>query len=156
MNINESIKVDSVNNKTNNSITSSLIKELNINDNKCLKINTIQITSYENKNEQFTKKEYLVKNNVNIKERKIDNNISPINEQNKMVKVGSIKEIKIKKIKKIIKISFILIQNNDKDKINTNKFLMPKPEIALKEIISYNNNRIDTKRTIRNYRYKRK
>ncbi|ORY27711.1 hypothetical protein LY90DRAFT_513360 [Neocallimastix californiae] len=61
MNINESIKVDSVNNKTNNSITSSLIKELNINDNKCLKINTIQITSYENKNEQFTKKEYLIK-----------------------------------------------------------------------------------------------
>ncbi|KAG4099819.1 hypothetical protein H8356DRAFT_1037231 [Neocallimastix lanati (nom. inval.)] len=156
ININESIKVNSVNNKTNNSITSSLIKELNINDNKCLKINTIQITSYENKNEQFTKKEYLIKNNVNIKERKIDNNISPINEQNKMVKDGSIKEIKIKKIKKIIKIPFILIQNNDKDKININKILMPKPEIMLKEIISYNNNRVDTKRIIRNYRYKRK
>ncbi|KAL6625012.1 hypothetical protein U3516DRAFT_659706 [Neocallimastix sp. 'constans'] len=156
ININESIKVNSVNNKTNNSITFSLIKELNINDNKCLKINTIQITLYENKNEQFTKKEYLIKNNVNIKERKIDNNISPINEQNKMVKAGSIKEIKIKKIKKIIKIPFILIQNNDKDKININKILMPKPEIMLKEIISYNNNRVDTKRIIRNYRYKRK
>ncbi|KAL6631428.1 hypothetical protein U3516DRAFT_792794 [Neocallimastix sp. 'constans'] len=156
MNINESIKVDSVNNKINNSITSSLIKELNINDNKCLKINTIQITSYENKNEQFIKKEYLIKNNVNIKERKIDNNISPINEQNKMVKAGSIKEIKIKKIKKIIKIPFILIQNNDIDKININKILMPKPEIMLKEIISYNNNRVDTKRIIRNYNNKRK
>jgi len=33
---------------------------------------------------------------------------------------------------------------------------MPKPEIALKEIIYYNNNRDDTKLAIRNYRYKRK
>jgi len=43
-----------------------------------------------------------------------------------------------------------------KTKINTNKFMMPKPEIGLKEIICYNNNRVDTKRIIRNYRYKRK
>jgi len=33
---------------------------------------------------------------------------------------------------------------------------MPKPEIMLKEIINYSNNRVDTKQTIRNYRYKRK
>ena len=33
---------------------------------------------------------------------------------------------------------------------------MPKPEIALKEIIKYSNNRVDTKRTNRNYKYKRK
>ena len=33
---------------------------------------------------------------------------------------------------------------------------MIKPEIALKEIISYNNNRVDTKLINRNYRYKRK
>jgi len=31
---------------------------------------------------------------------------------------------------------------------------MSKPEIALKEIISYNNNCVDTKPIIRNYRYK--
>ena len=41
MNINESIKVNDINNKTNNSISSSLIKESNVNDNKSLKINTI-------------------------------------------------------------------------------------------------------------------
>jgi len=70
-----------------------------------------------------------------------------------MVKVGSIKEIKIKKIKKIIKIPFIL-QYIGKNKININKLMMPKPEIALKDIIIYSNNRVDTKRTIRNYRYK--
>jgi len=34
--------------------------------------------------------------------------------------------------------------------------MIPKPEIAFKEIVSYNNNRIDTKRIIRNKRYKRK
>ena len=28
--------------------------------------------------------------------------------------------------------------------------MMPKPEIALKDIIIYSNNRVDTKRTIRN------
>ena len=33
---------------------------------------------------------------------------------------------------------------------------MPKPEIMLKDIIIYSNNRIDTKRTNRNYKYKRK
>ena len=33
---------------------------------------------------------------------------------------------------------------------------MSKPEIVLKEIISYNNNRVDTKQIIRNYRYKGK
>jgi len=67
-------------------MTFSLIKESNVNDNKNLKINTIQITSYDNKNEQFIKKVYLINNNINIKERKIDNNISPINENNKMVR----------------------------------------------------------------------
>ena len=41
MNINESFKVDGINNKTNNYITYSLIKESNDNDNKSLKINTI-------------------------------------------------------------------------------------------------------------------
>ncbi|KAG4105192.1 hypothetical protein H8356DRAFT_1331143 [Neocallimastix lanati (nom. inval.)] len=41
ININESIKVDGINNKTNNSITFSLIKESNVNDNKSLKINTL-------------------------------------------------------------------------------------------------------------------
>ncbi|KAG4091068.1 hypothetical protein H8356DRAFT_1331822 [Neocallimastix lanati (nom. inval.)] len=105
----------------------NLIKESNVNDNKSLKINTIQITSYNNKNEQFIKK----------RERKIDNNISPINENNKM----------------IIKILYTRI---DKTKINSNKYMMSKPEIVLKEIISYNNNRVDTKRIIRNYRYKGK
>ncbi|KAG4091667.1 hypothetical protein H8356DRAFT_1407472 [Neocallimastix lanati (nom. inval.)] len=144
MNINESIKVDSVNNKTNNSITSSLIKELNINDNKCLKINTIQITSYENKNEQFTKKEKIINKN------------SPIDESSKVVNVDSDKKIKINKIKKIIKIPNIRIQNNNKNKININKIMMPKPEISLKKIINYSNNRVYTKRTNRNYKYKRK
>ena len=81
-------------------MTFSLIKESNVNDNKNLKINTIQITSYDNKNEQFIKKVYLINNNINIKERKIDNNISPINENNKMGKIGSVNEIEIKKIKK--------------------------------------------------------
>ncbi|KAG4102811.1 hypothetical protein H8356DRAFT_1420673 [Neocallimastix lanati (nom. inval.)] len=58
--------------------------------------------------------------NINSNKRKIDNNISPINEHNKM----------------IIKIPYIHIQNNDKNTINTNQFMMPKPEIELKEIIS--------------------
>jgi len=40
-----------MNNKTNNSITSSLIKESNVYDNKSSKINSIQITSNDNKNE---------------------------------------------------------------------------------------------------------
>ncbi|KAG4086078.1 hypothetical protein H8356DRAFT_1353288 [Neocallimastix lanati (nom. inval.)] len=51
ININKSIKVDGMNNKTNNSITSSLIKESNVYDNKSSKINSIQITSNDNKNE---------------------------------------------------------------------------------------------------------
>jgi len=34
--------------------------------------------------------------------------------------------------------------------------MIPKPEIALKEIIYYDNNCADTKRTVKNYRHKRK
>ena len=34
--------------------------------------------------------------------------------------------------------------------------MMPKPEISLKKIINYSNNRVYTKRTNRNYKYKRK
>ena len=86
---------------------------------------------------------------------KIDNNNSPI-EFSKIKNVDSDKEIKIEEIKKKIKIAHICIQNKDKNKININKLMMPKPEIALKKIINYRNNRVDTKRTIRNYRYKRK
>jgi len=153
ININESIKVDGIN---NNSITSNLVKESNVIDSKNSKINNIQIIPNNNKNEQFTNTVYSVNSNINIEERKIINNNSPIDEFSKVINVGSDKEIKINIIKKKIKISNIHIRYNNKNKINTNKILMPKPEIAFKEIISYNNNRVDTKRTIRNYRYKRK
>ena len=97
-----------------------------------------------------------VNNNIYIKERKIINKNSQIDESSKVVNVGSAKKIKINKIKKIIKIPNIRIQNNNKNKININKILMSKPEIMLKDIIIYSNNRIDTKRTNRNYKYKRK
>ncbi|KAG4097880.1 hypothetical protein H8356DRAFT_1040449 [Neocallimastix lanati (nom. inval.)] len=153
ININESIKVNDIN---NNSITSSLIKESKVIINKNSKINNIQIIPNDNKNKQFTNKVHSVNNNIYIKERKIINKNSPIDESSKVVNVGSDKKIKINKIKKIIKIPYIYIQNNNKYKININKITMPKPEIALKETINYSNNRVDTKRTIRNYRYKRK
>jgi len=148
INIKESVQVDNIN--------SCLTKESKIIDNKNSKINNIQITSNDNKNTRFTNNVYSVNNNINIKERKIINKNSPIDESNNVVNVGSDKKIKINKIEKKIKIPYIYIQNNNKYKININKILMPKPEIALKEIISYNNNRVDTKRIIRNYKYKRK
>ena len=132
-----------------------MTKESKIIDNKNSKINNIQITSNDNKNKRFTNNVYSVNNNINIKERKIINKNSPIDESNNVVNVGNDKKIKINKIEKKIKIPYIYIQNNNKYKININKILMPKPEIALKEIIYYNN-RADTKWTVRNYRYKRK
>ncbi|KAG4105189.1 hypothetical protein H8356DRAFT_1287224 [Neocallimastix lanati (nom. inval.)] len=128
ININESVKVDSIINRINKSITSGLVTEINIID---------------------------INNITNIKERKINNNNSPVDFSN-IVNVGCDKKIKINKIKKIIKIPYIYIQNNDKYKINIYKIMIPKPEIALKEIINYSNNRVDTKRTNRNYKYKRK
>ncbi|KAG4104088.1 hypothetical protein H8356DRAFT_1371050 [Neocallimastix lanati (nom. inval.)] len=124
--------------------------------NKNSKINNTQIIPNNNKNKQFTNKLNSVNNNIYIKERKIINKNSPIDESSKVVNVGSAKKIKINKIKKIIKIPNIRIQNNNKNKININKIFMPKPEIMLKDIIIYSNNRIDTKRTNRNYKYKRK
>ena len=68
-------------------------------------------------------------NNIYIKERKIINKNSPIDEFSKVVNVDSDKKIKINKIKKIIKIPNIRIKNNNKNKININKILMLKPEI---------------------------
>ncbi|KAL6612777.1 hypothetical protein U3516DRAFT_869381 [Neocallimastix sp. 'constans'] len=156
ININESIKVDGINNRTNRSITSGLVKEINIIDYNNSKVDNIQITSNDNKNKRFTNNVYSANNNINIKERKIINKNSPIDESNNVVNVGSDKKIKINKIEKKIKIPYIYIQNNNKYKTNINKIMMPKPEIALKETINYSNNRVDTKRTIRNYRYKRK
>jgi len=132
-----------------------LVTEINIIDSNNSKVDNIQITSNANKNEQFIKKNYSVNNITNIKERKINNNNSPVDFSN-IINVGCDKKIKINKIKKIIKIPYIYIQNNDKNKINIYKIMMPKPEIALKEIINYSNNRVDTKRTNRNYKYKRK
>ncbi|KAG4087606.1 hypothetical protein H8356DRAFT_1728729 [Neocallimastix lanati (nom. inval.)] len=134
ININEPLKVENINNKTNKSITPSLVIE----------------------SKQFTNKVNSVNNNIYIKERKIINKNSQIDESSKVVNVGSAKKIKINKIKKIIKIPNIRIQNNNNNKININKILMSKPEIMLKDIIIYSNNRIDTKRTNRNYKYKRK
>jgi len=133
-----------------------LTNESKIIDNKNSKINNIQITSNDNKNKRFTNNVYSVNNNINIKERKIINKNSPIDESNNVVNVGSDKKIKINKMEKKIKIPYIYIQNNNKNKINIYKIMMPKPKIALKEIINYSNSRVDTKRTIRNYRYKRK
>ncbi|KAL6635665.1 hypothetical protein U3516DRAFT_791501 [Neocallimastix sp. 'constans'] len=141
ININESVKVDSIINRINKSITSGLVTEINIIDSNNSKVDNIQITSNANKNEQFIKKNYSVNNITNIKERKINNNNSPVDFSN-IINVGCDKKIKINKIKKIIKIPYIYIQNNDKNKINIYKIMMPKPEIALKEIINYNNNRI--------------
>ncbi|KAL6605282.1 hypothetical protein U3516DRAFT_815099 [Neocallimastix sp. 'constans'] len=112
ININEPLKVENINNRTNKSITPSLVIESKVIINKNSKINNTQIIPNNNKNKQFTNK--------------------------------------------IIEIPNIRIQNNNKNKININKILMPKPEIMLKDIIIYSNNRIDTKRINRNYKYKRK
>ncbi|KAL6602103.1 hypothetical protein U3516DRAFT_831279 [Neocallimastix sp. 'constans'] len=155
ININESVKVDSIINIINKSITSGLVTEINIIDSNNSKVDNIQIISNANKNEQFIKKNYSVNNITNIKERKINNNNSPVDFSN-IINVDSDKKIQIKKIKKIIKIPYIYIQNNDKNKINIYKIMMPKPEISLKKIINYSNNHVDTKRTNRNYKYKRK
>ena len=155
ININELLKVKLINNRTNKSITPCLIMESNVIINKNSKINNIQIIPNDNKNNQFINKVHSLNNNINIKERKINNNNSPVDFSN-IINVDSDKEIKIEKIKKKIKTTHIFIQNNGKNKININKLMMPKPEIVLKDIIIYSNNRVDTKRTIRNYRYKRK
>jgi len=155
ININELLKVKLINNRTNKSITPCLIMESNVIINKNSKINNIQIIPNDNKNNQFINKVHSLNNNINIKERKINNNNSPVDFSN-IINVDSDKEIKIEKIKKKIKITHIFIQNNSKNKININKLMMPKPEIALNEVINYSNNRVDTKQIIRNYKYKRK
>jgi len=152
----EYLKVEIINNRTNKFLTPSLVIESKVIINKNSKINNIQIIPNDNKNKQFTNKVYSVNNNIYIKERKIINKNSPIDESSKVVNVGSDKKIKINKIKNNIKIPPIGIQNIGKNKININKLMMPKPEIVLKDIIIYSKNRVDTKRTIRNYRYKRK
>ncbi|KAL6628400.1 hypothetical protein LY90DRAFT_511389 [Neocallimastix californiae] len=153
ININELLKVKLINNRTNKSITPCLIMESNVIINKNSKINNIQIIPNDNKNNQFINKVHSLNNNINIKERKINNNNSPVDFSN-IINVDSDKEIKIEKIKKKIKITHIFIQNNSKNKININKLMMPKPEIALNEVINYSNNRVDTKQIIRNYKYK--
>ncbi|KAG4083383.1 hypothetical protein H8356DRAFT_1381718 [Neocallimastix lanati (nom. inval.)] len=132
ININESVKVDCIINRINKSITSGLVTEINIIDSNNSKVDNIQITSNANKNEQFIKKKLF--------KREINNNNSPVDFSN-IINVGCDKKIKINKIKKIIKIPYIYIQNNDKNKINIYKIMIPKPEIALNEIINYNNNR---------------
>ncbi|KAL6605183.1 hypothetical protein U3516DRAFT_840231 [Neocallimastix sp. 'constans'] len=103
---------------------------------------------------RYIKRCTIVKCTISTKTQ--NNYLYSIDESNNVVNVGSDKKIKINKIEKKIKIPYIYIQNNNKYKININKIMMPKPEIALKETINYSNNRVDTKRTIRNYRYKRK
>jgi len=156
ININEPLKVELINNRTNKSITPCLVMKSNVIINKNSKINNIQIIPNDNKNKQFINKVFSLNNNTNIKERKIINKNSSIDESSSIVNVGCDKKIKINKIKKIIKIPYIYIQNDDKNKININKLMMPKPEIALKQIINYSSNHVDTKRTNRNYKYKRK
>ncbi|KAG4083871.1 hypothetical protein H8356DRAFT_1089206 [Neocallimastix lanati (nom. inval.)] len=108
ININESVKINGINNRTNKSVTSDFIKEVNIIDSNNSKVDNIQITSNANKNEQFINK-------------------------NKIINVDSNKDIKIEEIKKKIKIKHICIQNNGKNKININKLMILKqPEIAFK------------------------
>jgi len=93
ININEPLKVENINKRTNKSITPSLVMESNINKNS--KINNIQIIPNDNKHKLFTNKVYSVNNNINIKERKIINKNSPIDESSKVVNVGSDMKIKI-------------------------------------------------------------
>jgi len=116
INNNERLKVEIINNRTNKSLTPSLVIESKVIINKNSKINNIQVISNDNKNKQFTNKVYSVNNNIYIKERKIINKNSPIDEFSKVVNVDSDKKIKINKIKKIIKIPNIRIQNNNKNK----------------------------------------
>ncbi|KAL6613394.1 hypothetical protein U3516DRAFT_663412 [Neocallimastix sp. 'constans'] len=98
ININELLKVEIINNRTNKSITPSLVMELNVIINKNSKINNIKIIPNDNKNKQFTNKAYSVTNNINIKERKIINKNSLIDEYSKVVNVGNDRIIKINKI----------------------------------------------------------
>ena len=134
INVKEFVQVDNIN--------SSLTKESKIIDNKNSKINNIQIIPNNNNKEQCINKKYSV------------NNKNSLIDYSNIINVDSDKEIKIEKIKKKIKITHIFIQNNSKNKININKLMMPKPEIALNEVINYSNNRVDTKQIIRNYKYK--
>ncbi|ORY55176.1 hypothetical protein LY90DRAFT_507179 [Neocallimastix californiae] len=132
ININESVKINGINNRTNKSVTSDFIKEVNIIDSNNSKVDNIQITSNANKNEQFINKKYSVNNITYIKEKKINNNNFPI-DFSKIINVDSNKDIKIEEIKKKIKIKHICIQNNGKNKININKLMILKqPEIAFK------------------------
>ncbi|KAG4096417.1 hypothetical protein H8356DRAFT_1309583 [Neocallimastix lanati (nom. inval.)] len=99
ININESVKVDSIINRINKSITSGLVTEINIIDSNNSKVDNIQITSNANKNEQFIKKNYSVNNITNIKERKINNNNSPVDFSN-IINIDNDKKIKLIKLKK--------------------------------------------------------
>jgi len=71
ININEPLKVELINNRTNKSITPCLVMESNVIINKNSKINNIQIIPNDNKNKQFINKVYSLNNNINIKERKL-------------------------------------------------------------------------------------
>ncbi|KAL6621545.1 hypothetical protein U3516DRAFT_811082 [Neocallimastix sp. 'constans'] len=124
-----------INNSENirNKINSHTMVKEEININESVKVDSII--------NRINKSITSVNNITNIKERKINNNNSPVDFSN-IINVDSDKKIKINKIKKIIKIPYIYIQNNDKNEINIYKIMMPKPEIALKEIINYSNNRI--------------
>ncbi|KAG4101303.1 hypothetical protein H8356DRAFT_933083 [Neocallimastix lanati (nom. inval.)] len=159
-NQNNSIEINSIviiNNKENINSNSKNKNIINNSENIRNKINSHIIVKEEiNINESVKVDSIFNRINKSITpERKINNNNSPVDFSN-IINIDSDKKIKINKIKKIIKIPYIYIQNNDKNKINIYKIMMPKPEIALKEIINYSNNRVDTKRTNRNYKYKRK
>ncbi|KAL6624256.1 hypothetical protein U3516DRAFT_624566 [Neocallimastix sp. 'constans'] len=159
-NQNNSIEINSIviiNNKENINSNSKNKNIINNSENIRNKINSHTIVKEEiNINESVKVDSIFNRINKSITpERKINNNNSPVDFSN-IINIDSDKKIKINKIKKIIKIPYIYIQNNDKNKINIYKIMMPKPEIVLKEIIKYSNNRVDTKRTNRNYKYKRK
>ncbi|KAG4084692.1 hypothetical protein H8356DRAFT_1376892 [Neocallimastix lanati (nom. inval.)] len=159
-NQNNNIEINSIviiNNKENINSNDKNKNIINNSENVRNKINSHTIVKEEINIIESVKVDSII-NRINksiTSERKINNNNSPVDFSN-IVNVGCDKKIKINKIKKIIKIPYIYIQNNDKNKINIYKIMMPKPEIALKEIINYSNNRVDTKRTNRNYKYKRK
>ncbi|KAG4094176.1 hypothetical protein H8356DRAFT_1277288 [Neocallimastix lanati (nom. inval.)] len=80
ININEPLKVELINNRTNKSITPCLVMKSNVIINKNSKINNIQIIPNDNKNKQFINKVFSLNNNTNIKERKIINKNSSIDE----------------------------------------------------------------------------
>ena len=99
ININELLKVKLINNRTNKSITPCLIMESNVIINKNSKINNIQIIPNDNKNNQFINKVHSLNNNINIKERKINNNNSPVDFSN-IINIDNDKKIKLIKLKK--------------------------------------------------------